>query len=583
MPNPLHLWALQNRRAGERRRKPRPVAVPTTIPASDAVFLMLRRMRLPFVVVITTFSACTAGMMLMPGTDGQGHPYRLTLFDAFYQMTITLTTVGYSEVPHAFSYPQRMWLSLSIFLLVVSWAYAIGVFFALIQDVAFQDALAAQRFRRRVRRLTEPFFLIAGFGQAGRTVGTELDMRDRRFVVVDKQEGRIQSIPTAPLHADVAALEGDCMIPAVLGVAGLGLPGCEAVLALTDNDEANLAVVMTATLLRPDVPVLARCTDLRIRARMRIFKPLAVIDPDDRYGDYLALALHKPVVHQLLMWLMDNEQTRLPPLRRDLTAGRWVVFGDGDFAEQVTADLEQAAVAVDWVGQGDDDPDISTAVGLVAGTENDTTNIALAEHARQTNPDAHIIVRQQTSANKALLAALGVESVYVAPELVAREVLARVLTPVFWSFVEQAQQQDDEWAGQLRDWLVKRCGRHTPVRDVLTLVRAQAPAVVEWLEAGRVFTLADLMRDPADRETFLRAWPITIIRGTDLILAPPPETPLAVDDQILLVGTTEGIAAVSEVCFHSAAVEYVATGRHVPSTWLWRRLTAHRRSAPAVS
>src|SRR5699024_12881722 len=47
-----------------------------------------------------------------------------------YQMTVTVTTVGYSEIPHAFSYPQRMWLSMSIYLVVISWAYAIGVFFS---------------------------------------------------------------------------------------------------------------------------------------------------------------------------------------------------------------------------------------------------------------------------------------------------------------------------------------------------------------------------------------------------------------------------------------------------------------------
>jgi hypothetical protein len=45
-------------------------------------------------------------------------------------------------------------------------------------------------------------------------------------------------------------LIGDVRDPGHLGIAGLGHPSCEGVLALTDDDEANLAVTMTAALLR---------------------------------------------------------------------------------------------------------------------------------------------------------------------------------------------------------------------------------------------------------------------------------------------------------------------------------------------
>ena len=55
---------------------------------------------MPLIGVITTFSFCAAGMMFMPGVDAEGNPYRLNIFDAFYQMTITLTTVGLPEAPY---------------------------------------------------------------------------------------------------------------------------------------------------------------------------------------------------------------------------------------------------------------------------------------------------------------------------------------------------------------------------------------------------------------------------------------------------------------------------------------------------
>ncbi len=575
MTNPLNLVHLWARRRGVRRA---PVDIPTTVPTTEVIFLLMRRMRGPLIVVITTFSFCTAGMLFMPGVDPQGNPHRLNVFDAFYQMTITLTTVGFTEAPYPFSYPQRMWMAMSIFLLVISWAYAIGVFFSLIQSSAFQAAVAAQQFRRQVRRLVEPFVIVAGYGDAGRLVGTDLDEHYRRFVVIDKREDRVQSVSSGQLSFDVPALEGDCATPAVLGMAGLGHRECEGVLALTNDDDANLAVVMAASLLRPDLPVLGRCAQKRTRTRMEHFAPASAINADDRFGDYLALSIHRPVTHQLLRWLMDNDQEQLLPERSDLAARRWLVCADGEFADAVLGDLAAIGVPVDLVDPAGDEPDVSGAVGFVAGTGNDTVNIAMADHARHANPDAYLVVRQQTNAKKALLETLQIDSVYIATELIAREVLARILTPVFWSFVEHALTRDDQWSVQVRDHLLDRVGRRTPQREVVTLSADEAPAVAGWLRRGQALTLRDLMRKPDDRESMLPLAALVLIRGGEQRFMPAEDTPLAADDQVLLVGKPAGLSQVREVCHYPATVEYLATGRDVPLTWLWARLTARRRA-----
>ena len=56
-----------------------------------------------------------------------------------------------------------MWVMVAIYLTVIGWAYAIGSLLALLQDRAFRQALALQRFGRRgARGCSEPFLLIAG-------------------------------------------------------------------------------------------------------------------------------------------------------------------------------------------------------------------------------------------------------------------------------------------------------------------------------------------------------------------------------------------------------------------------------------
>lgn len=575
---PFQLWT--RRRAAARRTA---VRIPTDVPTTEVIFLIMRRMRAPLIVVVSTFSFCTAGILFMPGTDAEGNPYRLNIFDAFYQMTITLTTVGYTEAPYPFSYPQRMWLSMSIFLLVISWAYAIGVFLALVQGSAFQSAVAAQRFRRQVRRLVEPFFIVAGYGDAGRIVGAELDEHYRRFVIIDGRDERVQAVISEQLSFDVPAVQGDCAAPAVLGMAGLGNRNCAGVLALTDDDDTNLAVVMAASLLRPELPVFGRCARERTRTRMELFAPESPINADDRFGDYLALSIHQPVSHQLLRWLMDNDQEQLPPVRGDLAARRWVVCADGEFGNLVATDLAAIGVSVDLVDPDGGEPDVSGLVAFIAGTTSDTVNIAMAERARHANPDVYLVLRQQTNAKRALLEPVRIDSVHIATELIAREVLARILTPEFWSFVEHALTRDEQWAVQVRDHLIDRCGRRTPEREVITLTAEHAPAIADWLRRGHALTLGTLLRQPDDRESTLPLAALVLIRGGHSQFVPAEDTALEVGDRVLLVGKPGGLSQVRDVCHYPATVEYLATGRDVPLTWVWAKLTARRRARGDVS
>ena len=165
----------------------------------------------------------------------------------------------------------------------------------------------------------------------------------------------------------------------------------------------------------------------------------------------------------------------------------------------------------------------------------------------------------------------------IATELVAREVLARTLTPVFWTFVEHAFGRDEKWATSVRDHLQERCGRLTPKRDVIVLSREHAPAIADWLQQGQTLTLGDLIRRPDDREVALPLAALVLLRDGAPTFMPAAETTLALGDQVLLVGKPDGLSQVREICHYPSTVEYLATGRDVPLTWVWAKLTARSR------
>lgn len=575
MGNPLLLLSTRDRVRRQVLRR-RSVAVPTEVPGTDAIFLVLRRMRAPLIVLIAIFTVSVLGLSLMPGMDGDGNPHRLTMFDAFYVMSYTATTIGFGEIPYSFTYPQRMWVTVSIYLTVIGWAYALSALFALVQDSGFREAITVQRLRRRIKSIAEPFLIIAGYGQAGRAVARVLDEHGRRFVVVDHSHNKVDTLAVDQHTEDVPGIEGDVHNPSLLGLAGLGHPLCEGVLALT-NDATNLAVVMNVHLLRPDLPVIARCDDRHTAQRMSDFEPTAVINPYDRYGHYLALALKRPATFQLATWLMDPVGSPLLERLETLMDGPWVVVGDGRFGSEVARDLRDIGLDVTIVDPADGNPDVAQVVGMVAGAESDVENLALAAHARIENPNIFLAVRQRSNLQAATMQAFAADSLFVPSELVAREVLAHIISPDYWAFIDHVLNADDEWSEDVLARFLGRVGGGTPTSTEFVLDAKSAPAVVRFLNAGKVLTIENLIADPEDWLNPLPMLVVSLIRDGETTFLPDEGTELRAGDLLVIASRDEALDALDRVLVYDHTVEYVATGEVRPDTWLFRAFSDLRR------
>jgi voltage-gated potassium channel len=580
---------------GDRRTRRWRVPMASATQASATIFLVMRRMRTPLIVLIAIFAVGTLGLTLIDGQDAQGRPWRMGFFDAFYVMSYTASTIGFGEIPYAFTYNQRMWVTISIYLTVVGWAYAIGSLLALVQERSFRQALALQHFTRKVRRLGEPFLLIAGYGQTGELLARSLDALGRRFVVIDSDSGRIDDLYLDSYHADVPGLVADAGDPGHLAVAGLGHPCCEGVLAITDNDEANLAAAQAAALLRPDLPVITRTVSPEMEARMKVFGSPTVINPFDRFGDHLRLALRAPASYQLLTWLESGPGEPLPKRGDPPSGGHWIVCGYGRFGKEVTHDLRAEGYDVTIVEPGEaaeNDPDavvgrgyephvltavnVDRAAGFVAGTDNDTTNLSLVAAAHRANPRMFIAARQNKPASASLFEAVDLDALLVPAEVVAHEVYAQLSTPLLWRFLREMPAKGDEWADSVVGKLTNLCGKHLQSLWKVRLSAVEAPALRGVFDRERV-PLGDLLRSPDDRDQRLHTVVLLVARDDDVHLAPSDDFAVTLDDELLLVGEPAARRLLDSTLLIDATREYVLHNRHVPSSWIWRKLT--RRTA----
>jgi Trk K+ transport system NAD-binding subunit len=599
MSNPLLIfWAQLFGRREPARQVPSRVHIESSSQASSTIFLVMRRMRTPLITLIVIFSVSVVGLTLIPGIGPDGQPARISLFEAFYFMSYTATTIGFGELPWPFTSAQRLWVTFSIYLSVVGWAYAIGSLLTLAQDRSFRHALALRRFTRKVARLREPFLLMAGYGRAGELLAKAFDALGQQLVVIDESSARVEALDLGSYHADIPGLVADAANPHHLTAAGLEHPSCAGVLALTNDDDTNLAVTMTAALVRPELPVVSRTVSATIAERMRAFGTPAVVNPFDRFGEHLRLALNAPASYQLLTWLEAGPGAELPERGRPPTEGRWVMCGYGRFGREVTADLRAAELEVTIIEPaelGAPEPgvivgdasepgvlaqaDLPSAVGLVAGTDNDTTNLSMLAAARRLNPQLFLAARQNQPTSAALFQAMRVDAILVPTEVVAHEVYAQISTPMLWRFIQEMPAQGDRWADDLIRRLRHNCGVELPALWKVKLDAEQAPALRGWLPEGRV-TLGDLMRSPEDRERRLLVVPLLLLRDGEAVLTPDGDTVLARNDELLFAGHGSERRELESALVIDSTAAYVLFDQHIPASWVWRKLS---RKNPAQS
>ncbi|MCB1927714.1 MAG: potassium channel protein [Rhodocyclaceae bacterium] len=558
------------------------------------IFLVLRRMRAPLAVLISIFAIAVLGLTVIPGIEVDGEARRMSFFHAFYFISYTATTIGFGEVPIEFSEAQRMWVTVCIYLSVVGWAYAIGALFALMQDTAFRDAVRTERFAREVRRLAEPFYLVCGYGETGRLVTRALDHLGIRVVAVEIDPAKAAELDLHSLWADVPSVVGDAAKPQVLRLAGLEKPECRGVMALTNDDQTNLAVAITARLLAPQVPALCRTRNVEIAANMASFGTRHIINPFEKFGEYLALALHSPSAYHLLEWLTGIDGTEVEP-HRDPPRGTWVLCGYGNFGRLLANALEHEqmpVVLIDrdpppdgtphrWV-QGDGtcapallEAGIRDACGIVACTGSDVDNLSICVTARELKPDLFVVVRQNHFSNNPLFDAFEADARVVPSRIIAHECLAILTTPLLVPFLDEVKAAREDWSAALLARLTERFGWRVPHVWSVRVNARQAPALFALLmPAGPDVTIDALLRDHARRDCALHCEVLLIRRddGSNCLL-PKGDQAIRVGDELLLVGDRQARSHLSLTVENPNTLDYVLGGRDLPGGWVWQRLS----------
>ncbi len=213
-----------------------------------------------FTLALLFFIAVMFGSTIIFIYEGAGineniHSY----FDAVYWSVITITTVGFGDISPV-TLPGRV----ATLLLVIG---GIGViaFFTSIVTTALQEKLRAIKEEKTVGEANsmKDFIIICGFGRMGKVLATQLETAKEKFLIIDNDETQFQD----SRYLNYTTIKGDASSVALLQ--SLGIENrAKAVIALSNSDPVNLAIILTARSLNPNIHIIARANMKNIEQKM---------------------------------------------------------------------------------------------------------------------------------------------------------------------------------------------------------------------------------------------------------------------------------------------------------------------------
>ncbi len=551
---------------------------------NSTLWIVLHKMRTPFLVIVISYTISIVGLLLIEGRDPSGNPYQMSIFESFYFVTYTATTIGFGETPYDFTYDQRLWVSAMIYLSVISWFYAVGTLVSLVQDKLFLSQIAQSRFAKQVKNLKEKFIIILGYNYTTSEIIKIINETDMRVVVVEKDQLKVDSLLLENYTPPVPALQANSFDSQTLEMAGIKSKYCKAVVSLYKNDELNLRIALASKMLSPHVTVAAKSTTKNHTENLKDLGVEVVENPFKIIASHVNLALNSPNILKLERWFYQIG--RLDEIQQTLPKGKYIVCGFGRFGEQIDKVLEQNEMLAQYIeidekrvrkvfAQRDinlicgdcDDKSILTKAGIkdsvaiIAGTDNDTINISILKTAKKLNPDIITIARENNIEDFSIFKNAKIDHIFVPAKILINKTTNALIKPSADHFIRHMSKKDEQWGQSLVKRLLQTIGPD-PILHVMNLTADTTPAICEQLEVDESLKLEVFKSSLYNRSQDNNVVPLMVYNSKtkENVMLPSWDQVLKKDDRILFACDKFAVNELEDIGQNSNELHYILTG-----------------------
>ncbi len=557
---------------------------------NSSLFIVLQRMRKPFLVITITYTIAIIGLLIIQGVDDSGNPYQMTIFDAFYFVTYTASTIGFGETPYEFTYAQRLWVSFSIYLTVLGWFYGIGSLVTLLQDKLFLREIEKATFRRQVKGLKQKFIIILGYNQITSEIINRAINQEIRTVVIEKNENRANDLRLENFTPTVPVLVADAYTPNILEEAGIKKYNCKGLVSIFEDDSLNLRIALTSKLINPYVKLAVKSTTTNHTENLKDLDVEIIANPFSIISSEIAMALSAPSILKLEKWVykIDDLTANLPSFPQ----GKYIICGYGRMGQHIYASLKQDNIEAEFVeidrskvgtfrademmrityGNADDKDlllsvGIKDAVAIISATNDDTTNLSILATAKKLNPNIMTIARENEMEDFSIFENAKIDHIFMPSRILINKTTNALISPLSDKFIRLICRKDNIWASKLVKDLIQIVNED-PLLFELRIDNKNAIEIIKAIDNNKEVKLEIFLRSLYNREQKNNVIPLLIQREDEVILIPSEEIVLKENDEILFACDENARDDIESIAENLYEFHYAYTGEEKKTIFL---------------
>lgn len=549
---------------------------------NNSLYIILQKMRTPFLVIIVTYTIAIIGLLLVEGVDSNGNTYKMGIFDAFYFVSYMATTIGFGEVPYEFSYSQRIWVLFCIYTNVVGWLYAVGTLISLLQDKLFLHEIEKAKFLRQIKNLNEKFIIVLGYNQITKKIIKKAIQEGVRTVVIEKDKEKINDLILESFTPTVPALRSENYNILALELAGIKKRNCKAIVSLFEDDALNLKISLIAKLLNKYVRVAVKSTTQNHTENLKDLDAEIVVNPFSIISSEINMALLAPNLFKIEKWLygLDNLSSTLPIFPK----GMYIICGYGRMGKKIYEKLTKNNIEAHLIEIDDknglayskeeitnltfgnaDDKDtllevgVKEAVAIIAATNDDTTNLSILATAKKLNPKIVTIVRENELEDDLIFKNANIDHIFTPAKILVNKVTNALISPLSDKFLKVIIKKDNLWASKLIVKLLQEINEEPLVIEI-EINDKSTPQIYNYLQTQKSLSLEVLATSLYNNEQKNNIVPLLLQRENDTILTPLLEHNLKIGDKILIACDENAKDDIEYICQNIYEFHYALTG-----------------------
>jgi voltage-gated potassium channel len=230
-----------------------------------------------------------------------------SLLDSFYQVVMTLSTVGYMEL-HPLSDRARLMVSFLILMGVGSFAYLVGAFTQVVVEGRLHDLWGKRKVQKIIDSL-EGHYIICGYGRIGAVIAEELRREDLSVVILEKDPDLLFELE----RENHLFLAGDATTDELLLAAGV--QRAKGLFACVSQDAENVYITLSSRQFNTDLTIIARADRPESVAKLERAGADRVLTPHQIGGKRIAQVMLRPTVTDFMDLATQGHNLQMQEVR----------------------------------------------------------------------------------------------------------------------------------------------------------------------------------------------------------------------------------------------------------------------------